>query len=348
MKNALSILLLIMLLMFLTEPGYGWQNGYAPGMNVACSKCYGTHDFLAEHALTFLPWDQVYSWLMMSPSRPYGVFASQTYLYGTEIPDLGGQGFKADWSLHSVYYGSDGSLQDDYAAKHAQQSFEQVLSYLRTGDMQNAAKWMGITSHYVTDVTSFWHVMGKGKEWVNAARNGNAYENWVNRETDSYTAPFSSCLIFDGKLERVSAYDVTLKLAYDTTFDSSGFGRTAKWMDDHYSTTSSYYRQRVCESLSLAANAVADLIYSTTQAEATTATMTTPMTHSSSLVIPTVTVTISISTTAVHSSTVTTTHESVAYSEVGLLMVLSLISGMIVAYLLFRWSRRKAAEDASR
>lgn len=87
-------------------------------------------------------------------------------------------------------------------------------------------------------------------------------EDWVLANTCDYGAPFKDCLSFDGQLEHVSPYDATLRLAYDTTFDPSGPGRTAKWMDDNYNPSSLVFRDRVCQSLNLAVNLVADLIYS--------------------------------------------------------------------------------------
>jgi len=280
MRAVLPLILVTLAVLMTVCPSHGWSDGVGAPVSFVCSKCYGTHDFLAEHALTALPYGSAYFWLMKLPeSKPNGVFANGIYLYGTEIPDLGAYGFKADWRLHSVYYAPDGSLVDDYAAKRAQESYDQVLSYLRNGDIENAAEWMGITSHYVTDVTSYWHVMGKGDEWVGASKHGLAYENRVNEETNSYNAPFASCMVFDGKLEHVSAYDVTLKLAYDTIFDTSGAGRTAAWMDENYETigvdqpyVNPRFRDRVCQSLSLAFNAVADLIYSAVQPSTMTST----------------------------------------------------------------------------
>jgi hypothetical protein len=349
MSKDLSGLLLIVLAFAVMQPCYGWQNSYPTPLGASCSRCYGTHNFLAEHALALLPYEPPYFFLMAPGSRPYGVFASENYLSGTSLPDLGGLGFKPDWELHAVYYSSDGSLIDDYAARRAQESYEQVLSFLRNGDMKNAAIWMGITSHYVTDVTSYWHVMGKGKEWVTASKNGLTYENRVKEETNDYNAPFASCLSFDGKLEHVSAYDITLKLAYDTTFDTSGSGRTAKWMDDNYdkydNPTYPYYRERVCESLNLAANAVADLIYSAVQpATDTTTAVLTAATRTNEATTSTVT----IKTTLISTSNVTVivTTESVPSVGTAMPIAISFILAIVLLWVFVR-SRRKPAESST-
>lgn len=350
-KEHLPVLLILMLASIWVQPSYGWQNGSLPAGAGGCSKCYGTHDFLADHALSFVPYERVYSFLMASGSMPYGVFANEEYLYGTEIPDQGAYGFKQDWRLHSVYYSPDGKLVDDYAAKRAQESFEQVLFYLRIGDKESAAKWMGITSHYVSDVTSYWHVMGPGDEWVDLAKNGLYYENWVEGETYLYGAPFASCMSFDGSLEHISAYNVTLKLAYDTTFDPSGppHPRTARWMDDHFDAYSPYYLERVCQSLNLAANAIADLIYSTAQPEIeTTTSIATPITVTQP-VVSTVTLTpVTVTTTLLSVSSVTTIVSTESMPGVGTMLpiAVSIVLAILLLWVLVR-SRWKPASRSS-
>jgi hypothetical protein len=355
MSKVLSALLVLVLGFAVVQPCYGWQNSYPTPLPVTCSRCYGTHNFLAEHALAFLPYEPAYFWLEdTSRSIPTSVFASEEYLYGTQIPDFGGPGFKADWTLHAVYYSSDGSLVDDYAARRAQEYYEQVQDLLKNGNFDLAARYMGIVSHYVTDVTSYWHVMGKGNEWLKAARHGSTYENWVKEETNDYTAPFASCLGFDGKLEQVSAYDITLKLAYDTTFDTSGSGRTAKWMDDKYSPTWPYYRERVCQSLNLAVNGLADLIFSAVQVRSET-TATTPMltvTTTNQPIVSTVTVgttSLTVSTaTLTHSLTLTVKEQSFPNFATTVFTASLLIAGAIViSSLLLRSGRRATAKSPS-
>jgi len=186
------------------------------------------------------------------------------YLYGTELPDNRnaplGDGI-GDTTLHHTYYYANGQLQDDASAKRARDSFQQALIYLTSGDYQNAAKWMGITAHYVTDVGVFGHVMGKSTDW-GAEKHHQDYEDWVNGNTNHYDAPFKACLTFDGKLQQVSPYDAALTIAHDTTFDDTGKGHTAKWMDDNYNPSDPAFQERTCESLNLSVNVLADLVYS--------------------------------------------------------------------------------------
>src|SRR3972149_2892863 len=116
-----------------------WSNGgYSSDPN---NPDYGTHDFLAEHSLDYVP-DELEFWLREN---------LEVFLYGTELPDNKnaalGDGI-GDTTLHHLYYFANGQLQDDSAARRAQESYQQALNYLAAGNYSSAAKWMGITSHY--------------------------------------------------------------------------------------------------------------------------------------------------------------------------------------------------------
>jgi hypothetical protein len=243
---------LLAVLFFTSMAGaHGWSNGgYSADPQ---NPDYGTHDFLAHHALDYVP-DDLDFWLR-------GNLAA--YLYGTELPDNRnaplGDGI-GDTTLHHVYYHASSQLQDDASAKRAQESFQQTLTYLISRDYRNAAKWMGITAHYIADVAVFGHVMAAGTDW-GAEKHHSDYEGWVNDNTNSYDAPFKACLTFDGKLQQVSSYDAALALAHDTTFDDTGKGHTAKWMDDNYNPSDPAFQARACESINLSVNLLADLVY---------------------------------------------------------------------------------------
>lgn len=259
MRGPLVILLLFSsVCLFVSPPVTAWSNG---GRSINPSNPnYGTHDFIADHALDWVP-DGLDFWLRDNHA---------IYLYGTELPDVsakdsaGGDGI-GDSFKHHVYFGLNGELEDNSSAVRAQESFRQVLGYLAAKDYVNAAKWMGITSHYIDDLGVFGHVMGTKTVWGREVHH-NDYENWVLGKTGSYHGSFSSCLKFDGSLKQSTAYALTISLAHDTTFDDSGKGHTAKWMDTNYDTYDAVFTSRVCESLNNAVNAVTDAIYSAGQA----------------------------------------------------------------------------------
>jgi hypothetical protein len=82
----------------------------------------------------------------------------------------------------------------------------------------------------------------------------------VNTRTDSYTDEYNSFLAFDGTLDHISAYDATLTIANDTTFDLNG-DLTCMWMDQNHNWNNPTFENRAGESLNLAANLIADVLY---------------------------------------------------------------------------------------
>jgi hypothetical protein len=177
------------------------------------------------------------------------------YLYGTELPDNGrapdGIG---DTHLHHVYFDADGRLMDDAAARRANDTYRQALSSLLLGNLMAAAKYAGAMTHYIADMAVFGHVMGGEKHHSD-------YEAYVDSRTSSYRSEFELFLSFDGELRIISAYDAAVELAYDTTFDRLGRGLTCLWMDGNYNWSNPIFIARVGESLNLAVNYVADVLY---------------------------------------------------------------------------------------
>lgn len=237
-------------------PVQAWSNGgFSTDPN---NPEYGTHDWLAHHALDWVP-DDMNFWVRNNLA---------IYLYGTELPDNRNAALDdgiGDTQLHHVYYRSDGYLQDDSSARRAREAYDQTLSYLIAGDHRSASKWLGVMTHYIADLAVFGHVMGKLTDWGEEKHHSD-YEDWVNYRTNRYDSQFIVHLRFDGKLENVFPYDAALTLAQDTAFDSTGKARTAKWMDDNYNPADQSFQERVGESLSLAVNLLADVIYTISEA----------------------------------------------------------------------------------
>jgi hypothetical protein len=226
---------------------FGWSNGgFSSDPN---NPKYGTHDFIAQYALR---------WQVIIPNLVN--FPLNAYLYGTELPDNGqapdGIG---DTAKHHVYYFSNGSLQDDSSAVRAQQEFVNAVSLFKAGKTVEAAERLGMVAHYISDVAVFGHVMGSATDWGPEIHHSD-YEDYVNERTNSYYGEFVKYLAFDGKLQVISAYNATLTLAYDTTFDLNG-NLTAVWMDQNYNWTNPTFANRCGESLNLAVNLVADVLH---------------------------------------------------------------------------------------
>jgi hypothetical protein len=226
----------------------GWSNG-GYSANPA-SPDYGTHDWIAEHALDWLPQQE----------KQFLLDNKATYLYGTELPDnsQAADGI-GDTTKHHVYYRADGSLQDDAAAVRAREEYAEAVDLYKAGNKQDAAKHLGAVTHYIADMAVFGHVMGSATAW-GAEQHHSDYEDYVNMHTNSYTDTFNSYLVYDGSLTSKTAYDAALALAHDTTFDDNG-DLTCVWMDTHYNWNDPQFANRAGESLNLAVNAVADVLH---------------------------------------------------------------------------------------
>jgi hypothetical protein len=105
----LVLLVLCVFVLFLSaKPVWGWSNGsYSESPT---QPDYGTHDWIAQHALDYLP----------AQEKMFIVDNLANYLYGTELSDnsqaAGGIG---DITKHHIYHNADGSLKDESAAQRA-------------------------------------------------------------------------------------------------------------------------------------------------------------------------------------------------------------------------------------
>ena len=252
LKRIISYVLLALLLTLaitsaLVKNGVAWSNGgYSSDPN---NPDYGTHDWIAQHALDWLPDKE--KWYI------YDNLAA--YLYGTEFPDNGqvSDGI-GDTALHHVYFDRGGDLTDDAAAVRAETEFTNTLNVLSAKDYKNASKFAGIMTHYIADLAVFAHVMGAGTDW-GKEKHHDDFENGANGYTSSYNSWFTRFLVFDGSLIEISAYDAAVNLARDTTFDN--VTDTAVWMDQNYNWNNQAFMNRVGESLNLAVNYVTDVLH---------------------------------------------------------------------------------------
>jgi uncharacterized protein YvpB len=226
----------------------GWSNGgYSDDPS---HPDYGTHDWIAQHALDWLP-----------PAEKQLILSNLVaYLYGTELPDNGNASDGiGDTANHHVYYFANGTLQDDSSAVRAQEEYNNAFDLFKVGDLVNASKRLDVMTHYISDVAVFGHVMGSTTDWGSETHHSD-YENHVDTMTNNYTDEFNIFLSFDGALNDISAYNATLMLAYDTTFDS-GENLTCVWMDQNYDWNNPLFVNRCGESLNLAVNLIADVLH---------------------------------------------------------------------------------------
>jgi len=253
MLKKIAVLIMVLLLSFLMLsislfPVSGWSNG---GFSADPSNPdYGTHDWIAQHALDWLPLKE----------KQFILNNIANYLYGTELPDNGGapDGI-GDTVKHHVYYFANGSLQDDASAVRAQAMNFSAVSFLLVEDWADAVKMLGAMTHYIADLAVFGHVMGSGTDWGSETHHSD-YEDHVGDRTTSFNSEFDAYLVFDGVLENVSAYEVALRLAYDTTFDLDG-DLNCTWMDENYDWSNPSFENRCGESLNLTVNLIADILH---------------------------------------------------------------------------------------
>lgn len=246
---SLTVLLILSIAKISTQT-FGWSNGgYSSDPS---NPDYGTHDWIAQHALDWLP----------QTEKQFILENLAAYLYGTELPDRPtSQGGFGDSFHHHVYYRSNGSLQDDASAVLAQTRYDAAVNFYKSGDLSNASKVLGAVTHYIADLAVFGHVMGSGTDWgAEDDAIHSDYETQVNKGTNSFYDDFNVYLIYDESLATTSAYDAALALAYNTTFGDNG-NFTCVWMNQNYNWTNPAFVNRCAESLNLAVNLIADVLH---------------------------------------------------------------------------------------
>ena len=254
MRITKTLTLLIILSFFTINLFYpscsAWSNGgYSSDPD---NPDYGTHDWIAQHALDWLP----------SNEKQFILDNLNAYLYGTELPDnnQASDGI-GDTGNHHVYYHSSGTLQADNSARRASEEFNKTLDYLKASNYPAAAKEAGIMSHYLADVGVFAHVMGTSTDWGAETHHSDYEDHVTNAMKSSTSAEFDSYLSFDGSLANKTAYSGALELARTSTFGDSQKVKACSWMDDNYNWSSSTFKDSAGGSLNYAVNLMADELH---------------------------------------------------------------------------------------
>jgi hypothetical protein len=248
LTKLILLIVCVSVLLLCVKPALGWSNGgYSAD---PAHPDYGTHDWIAQHALDYLP----------AQEKQYITDNLAVYLYGTELPDNSqapdGIG---DTTKHHVYYSASGAVTDDASAQRASAEYALALDFLKNKDYLDAAKTAGTMTHYIADLAVFGHVMGASTPW-GAETHHSDNEEYVTNRMISYSSSFNTYLSYDGSLTNLTAYNAALTLAYDTTFGGSRH-LTCVWMDDNYNWSSTAFSGRCGESLNLAVNTIADVLH---------------------------------------------------------------------------------------
>lgn len=258
----LSLIVTAMILSQSIPLAVAWSNGgYSADPD---NPDYGTHDWMAEHALDWLP----------APEKEYIVDNMAKYLFGTEMPDLpAGQGGIGDTWYHHIYFYENGTLMpmEDDSAWRASTEYNDTKLLLQAEDYPEAAKNAGIMTHYIADVSVWAHVVGwPTRDWWGweDQQVHSAYESRVRDETTSYTsAEWDPFLEFDGKLDVIDAYNATIDVAYNATFGDQNGDFNCTWMNvtasqpgsTEWSDTDFVNRTGVL--LNIAVNAITDVLH---------------------------------------------------------------------------------------
>jgi len=215
-----------------------WSNGgYSSD---PANPDYGTHDWIADEALTM----QVIDVTFLSTTY------HSRYLIGTEAPD--NPDYIGDSTNHHVYYYSGGSVQDDKSAVRASQMYTTALGHLDSGDYYNAAYDIGAMAHYVADVGVFGHTMGIATDW-GAETHHSDYEKGIESMIGSLASPSGISLGDE------DAHSATLGLAKATTFGQGAINSNV-WMDANYDWADQVFVASAMSSLNSSVAAVAAAI----------------------------------------------------------------------------------------
>ena len=236
-RTLLSIAVAV-IIAFLPTCTSAWSNGgYSSDVN---DPDYGTHDWIADKALTMQTEDVSY---LVSTYH-------NTYLIGTEAPD--NPDYIGDSINHHAYYYSSGGLQSDASAVRASAMYDSALECLEAGDFSAAAYYIGAMTHYIADMGVFGHTMGEYTDW-GVEEHHSDYEGEFETMLQSLTLP-SGMTLGDS-----NAYDAALGLARDITF-GAGDMKTNVWMDANYDWSDEVFGDSAMASLYAAVSAVAATI----------------------------------------------------------------------------------------
>jgi len=250
-KRACACIAALCLMLVITPlQASAWSNG---GYSADPSHPdYGTHDYLAERAMRWLPLNES-AFLRDN-------FAA--FLFGTELPDDGsGPEGIGDTVKHHVYYRVNGTLQDNSSAERALEEFGNARANMSLKNYTGAAKRAGVMSHYIADMAAFGHVMGASTDWGAEAHHSD-YENNVTADmTSNASARYDGFMVFDGVLDIISPYDAALALARNTTFGNLQRITSCTWMDLFYNWSDPDFVNSTGDSLNLSANILADVLH---------------------------------------------------------------------------------------
>ncbi len=280
-----KLLLVALSVALAASPALAWDNGGKT--RTKTRPAYGTHDWIAEQALQFLPLEER---VLIETHR-------NAYLLGTGAPDNKSEAVKAvgkqlaqgygDKRRHNNCYTEDGQIlidswtgtPQDFASRRAQEEAEKCRVALRQGNYELAAFYAGTTTHYISDLANWAHVISfyslyPAEDPLRHAEFERSVEKTIayNTETRTYgSTTFSAHISFDGELEIMNAYDASLRVGWQThcgeTYsctqmqDSLPMGKHGNGGYVDCDNWSSAYKQETGHALNRAVNAIAAVLH---------------------------------------------------------------------------------------
>ncbi len=252
--------LFVVFYLIMASSAIAWNNGPAGNASTdEVSECsqppYATHDWVADHALDFLPEGEK-AWLL--PHK-------RLYLLGTEAPDNAkipsecgapNTGYDDRRLGHSVEWNAKGSkMIQDRAAIRAQEEYNKAVIAYEQGRFSDAAFYLGAMAHYVGDVSAYPHAIA-------LEQYHSPYESWVRTRTDSYSeGVFESYLVLD-RLSRRTPY-AAVKTISKATSQGNKRIMSGVMMDQTYPDKKDHpgFLDSVGHSLNLGVNELADVLH---------------------------------------------------------------------------------------
>jgi hypothetical protein len=226
LKNKFELKMLSIALVFVFAYGTlsigntvsSWSCGYSSDPN---HIPYGTIDWMAEHAMNYLPSNESY-WLRQNKN---------VFLYGTEAPEYSNVSYRGrmgygDIEKHHNYYNGtfDQDCIDNSSSVRALEEYQKALACLLNGSYDLAAWYAGAMSHYIADLASWAHVISDP-----IPSHASNFEAQVNDATDNYNKSVFSPKFTARGLELIDPYGASLALGLGV-YSGGGYWHRQTWL----------------------------------------------------------------------------------------------------------------------
>lgn len=245
-------------LLSMLSPSVAWSNGYSAqeASNFAKqanlwnrASMYGTHDYLAEYALSFLP-EEEKAWIR-----------NVSFFYGTELPDSTGNSESiGDRNAQYLKFGSRGNAISDLMANRSMLKYDVAVAALSHGEDGTASKAAGTILAYIENSGLFSRV-------IEGSEKGLSFEAYIGTLSNApypqerFESLFGQYISFDGSLEMISPYDAVMRVGQATYLGKKDGSCSAQWMEKSYDIGSEEFLSCAGRDFNNIINAEADALH---------------------------------------------------------------------------------------